>query len=310
MGRKVDELVGDSVQSAILSLLRLRGSFSAGLAAVDQAVEDSYMFVSDAANSVVDSVKNGKYFKMAMEKLEEVKAKLEELKAAIMAPVNEVHSWGVPKKLQEIHDVLGTVINNRINELWNRPELSSVRDALNRVYQQLKWAREYWQVEQQLMEKLEAAAMTAYDVIMDELKQMQKRSSEFNPITYYNPSQGEIQVCLPLPVAVESLQEMPDLTPLKEDFNKALEHIKQYLPEEEDLMDEEKMKKAAVEAAKKAVDAMPEPRRQPQPPQPPRYSRYNRRPSSQSRGSRGRGDRRQPPSDYRPRRYYRNRSRN
>ena len=58
----------------------------------------------------------------------------------------------------------------------------------------------------------------------DELKQMATRSQHVaQPITYYNPEQGEVQTQLALPIDVTSLQELPNMKPLKA----KLDHVAQ-----------------------------------------------------------------------------------
>lgn len=75
-----------------------------------------------------------------------------------------------------------------------------------------KWAYNYWEVEENVVELAKSLVKNVRELISEEIKDM--RDSILNldksRVIVYDPQRGEIQLEIFLPVAVKSLREVPD----------------------------------------------------------------------------------------------------
>lgn len=101
------------------------------------------------------------------------------------------------------------------------------------------WAYHYWQVEENMKKHLRSIVTLVKDIIADE---MEVYASHFrflrdSRVTVWNPDGGEVQVEVSLPVAMETLDSMPDVTPIVREYNNAISTVNNYVPDRETIQD-------------------------------------------------------------------------
>ena len=78
------------------------------------------------------------------------------------------------------------------------------------------WAYRYWQAEDNLKKHLHSIATLLKEIVQEEL-QVYTRHFTFlqkSRVSVWDPEHGEIQAEIHLPVAMETLDSMPDVSPL------------------------------------------------------------------------------------------------
>ena len=104
---------------------------------------------------------------------------------------------------------------------------------MNLVILQGAWAFKYWNFEENFSNNLEHLLTLMAEVVEVELKELTHRYSKYvNPITYWQPSQGEIQADFHLPFEMKNLTELPNLNPLVARWDSFKDNVIHYLPNE------------------------------------------------------------------------------
>jgi len=144
----------------------------------------------------------------------------------IETAANKIGSLRMP---QQLTDAIYSA-SARMNEVMadkNLAALAHVRKAYNEVYQQGVWAYNYWEVEENLRKHLLSIAELVKEIVKEEV-QMYTRHFRFlqkSHVTVWSPEQGEVQAELHLPVAMETLTSMPDVTPLVDRYNHVVDTV-------------------------------------------------------------------------------------
>ena len=78
------------------------------------------------------------------------------------------------------------------------------------------WAYNYWQLEKNIHAHAERVLRLIREIVEDELKEYAEDLQGLyqNPITVWQPENGEVQAEFRLPMDVSRLDEVPDFTPL------------------------------------------------------------------------------------------------
>ena len=89
------------------------------------------------------------------------------------------------------------------------------------------WAYHYWQVEENVKKHLRSIATLLKEIVQEELEMYTGhfRFLQDSHVTVWDPEHGEIQAEIRLPVAMETLDSMPDVTPLVEQYNDAVDNM-------------------------------------------------------------------------------------
>jgi len=176
-------------------------------------------------NTIADNVYNATYMKYA-------KNKLSQIKNIDISPY--IKQFELSEEYSNAIDSVKDTTMTGIQYIWERPELDMLRGNLNSIYQQGTWAYNYWDVEKNLKTNIKNIMLLLVDIIEDELKQItQETQGKFkNPITVWLPEQGEMQMELPLPMDVERLDEVPDMSPIVIRVEKVANDISFYLPDQ------------------------------------------------------------------------------
>lgn len=89
------------------------------------------------------------------------------------------------------------------------------------------WAYHYWQVEENLQKHLRSIVTLLKEIVQEELEVYTRhfRFLKDSHVTVWDPEHGEIQAEIRLPVAMETLDSMPDMTPLVEQYNDAVDNL-------------------------------------------------------------------------------------
>jgi len=116
--------------------------------------------------------------------------------------------------------------------VWERPELDMMRGNLNSIYQEGKWAFQYWDVKENIKTNLDNIFKLLVEIVEDESKEiiddLKSLYNIKNPITVWQ--QGEIQADFPLPIEVRRLDEVPDFSPITKKAKRTLTRVAAYLP--------------------------------------------------------------------------------
>jgi len=177
---------------------------------------------------VFNKLYNGTYVNYAMDKLSQA------TDFDISPYVQSFQMPEVPEELSNVVDVAKDTAMSGLNSLWQRPEVNVVRGNLNSIYQQSAWAYNYWDVEKNMKENIDHIITLLREIVEMELKEFSEscRALNKNPITVWDPEHGEIQAELSLPIDVNSLQEVPDVSPLVKKANKVAKQVAVYLPDQ------------------------------------------------------------------------------
>ncbi|GFO07586.1 apolipophorin [Plakobranchus ocellatus] len=135
----------------------------------------------------------------------------------------------VNMKIPEEYKEYATAVQGRIGYLLDIPSVciieTPVKVAVNEVYQKCAWAYNYWQVEENIHKHTQSILKLIEEIVQDELKQyIEELERVYHPITVWDPEHGEIQAEFQLPVDVERLDQVPDVSRLTD-------QVAAYLPD-------------------------------------------------------------------------------
>jgi len=200
-------LVKNVMTNAFLNVQKSVTSLVAMTQEIETALVEYKESSKKLANSFTSSVYNGTYLNIAMQKLNAVKN-------FDVSPYTAYLE--VPEEYSPIYNTVKDYGISTVKSLYERPELDAYRSDINAVYQKSAWAVKYWEPKKTLKENIEYIVKLFIEIVEEELNEMAAASRQvYQPVTYYNPEQGEIQAQLPLPLDVASLQELPDMGPIK-----------------------------------------------------------------------------------------------
>ncbi|KAK7501815.1 hypothetical protein BaRGS_00006901, partial [Batillaria attramentaria] len=112
-------------------------------------------------------------------------------------------------------------------QVLEREEMQRVGAAANEVYQQ---------VEENMKKHLHSIVNLIKEIIADEMEVYTAhfRFLKDSHVTVWDPEHGEVQVEVSLPVPMETLDSLPDVTPIIREYNNA---VNTYVPDRETIQD-------------------------------------------------------------------------
>ncbi|KAL8584622.1 hypothetical protein ACOMHN_002351 [Nucella lapillus] len=143
---------------------------------------------------------------------------------------NKVTRMSLPERYTSaIYNARDQMANHMYGAMQNR-HVQKVKKVANEAYQQGVWAYQYWNVEENSREHLHKLVELLGDYVKQELEQMTRQVQFFrmSNVTVYDPQRGRIEVDVVIPVALKSLEEMPDVTAY---IQKAAELVDHYTPD-------------------------------------------------------------------------------
>merc|ERR1712142_946166 len=133
----------------------------------------------------------------------------------------------MPEQYTDAIYMASSHVNQAFSDVMNMEAMKNVKMASNEIYQQGLWAYHYWQLEENLKKHAESAARLIKEIVQEEMD-VYTRHFRFlgdSRVTVWDPENGEIQAETHLPVAMETLDSMPDMTPLVESYNDAVDSL-------------------------------------------------------------------------------------
>ncbi|XP_070194611.1 uncharacterized protein [Littorina saxatilis] len=123
---------------------------------------------------------------------------------------DRVQKFNIPEQYTSaIYSARDTIANGLVTD-----HVKTAQEVANEIYQQGAWAYQYWQVEKNAQKHAASILKMAKELAAQQLEKLTEKFSflKKSKVTVYDPEQGEIQVEVFLPVALKSLQELPDLS--------------------------------------------------------------------------------------------------
>jgi len=145
----------------------------------------------------------------------------------VESAANKISSLRVPEQYTNAIYSASELVNEALRDTANVAALQGVREAYNEVYQQGKWAYNYWQVAENMKKHLLSITELLKEIVQEEVE-VYTRHFQFlqkSHVTVWDPEHGEIQAELHLPVAMETLTSVPDVTPLVERYNRVVDRV-------------------------------------------------------------------------------------
>jgi len=221
--------VGDKYQQAVDNMLqgfeeyvdRSTRSLTEAVMAVDSCLATLHQHTQRVSTYVTEAAKNASshptlvYLKNSMD-----------ITPYIESAANKIGSLRMPEQLTSAIYSASARMNAAMADK-NLAALSSVRKAYNEVYQQGVWAYNYWQVEENLKKHLISIAELLKEIVQEEVEMYTRHFSflQKSHVTVWEPQQGEVQAELHLPVAMETLTALPDVSPLVERYNHVVDTV-------------------------------------------------------------------------------------
>merc|ERR1719334_1265885 len=84
--------------------------------------------------------------------------------------INEIVSLGDSMNTEILRAAI-EMPRKQFNRIYKMPHLEPVRKGINEVDQQIRWAYNYWEVEDNIPKHLDAAGKMTMEVLHDELRQ-------------------------------------------------------------------------------------------------------------------------------------------
>ncbi|XP_076472801.1 uncharacterized protein LOC143302134 isoform X1 [Babylonia areolata] len=145
----------------------------------------------------------------------------------IRAASNKLSALRVPEQYTAVIYDASARANEVLSDVLNMESMKRVKAMSNEVYQQGVWAYNYWQMEENLEKHLHSIATLLKEIIEEELEIYARhfRFLQKSHVTVWDPEHGEIQAEIHLPVAMETLDSMPDMTPLVTKYNEVMNSV-------------------------------------------------------------------------------------
>ena len=222
----VGEYYQQSVHQLIMAFEELIDS---GLACLTQTIVslDSYLLAArrhsiDLSNSVSEAMHNVTshpnivYLKNTLD-----------LTPYVKAASNKLTALRMPEEYTAAIYRASSRVNNVISDVMNMESMKQIKQASNEIYQEGVWAYKYWQVEDNLEKHLRSIATLLKEIIEEEMDIYTRhfRFLQRSHVTVWDPEHGEIQAEISLPVAMETLDSMPDVTPLIDQYNEVMNSV-------------------------------------------------------------------------------------
>merc|ERR1711962_4535 len=176
---------------------------------------------------------------MYQDKMNYAKEKWEDMTDVEIMPY--ITSIKLPEEYSNTIDSVRSRTQSGLMYIWERPEMDPYRGNTNSIYQQGKWAANYWDIKTNMKNSLIRIMNLMKEIIDEELQEMHSECSLFYKLkngviwpvktTYWAPKQAELQAEVILPLDVHRLDEVPDIGPLKEDLKKFASDVAVYLPD-------------------------------------------------------------------------------
>ncbi|KAK7094147.1 hypothetical protein V1264_007812 [Littorina saxatilis] len=139
----------------------------------------------------------------------------------IETAANRLRALRMPEQYSSAIYSASSRMNEAVSDVIDLEAMKQVKQAYSEVYQQGAWAYKYWQVEENMKNHLHSIATLLKEIVQEEMEIYTRhfRFLQKSHVTVWDPEHGEIQVETQLPVAMETLDSMPDVTPLVEQYN-------------------------------------------------------------------------------------------
>jgi len=153
-----------------------------------------------------------------------------DLSPYIKAASKKISSLRMPEEYSAAIYQASSSANQAVNDFFDMEAMKQVKQASNEVYQQGLWAYHYWQAEENLVKHMESIVELLKEIVEEELNiyTAHFRFLQDSHVTVWDPEHGEFQAQLRLPVAMETLDSMPDVTPIVEQYNDVMDN---YVPD-------------------------------------------------------------------------------
>jgi len=221
--------VGEKYQQAVDNMLlgfeeyvdRSTRSLTDAVMAVDSCLAKLHKHTERVSNYVTESAKNMSSHPTLVYLKNSVN-----ITPYIESAANKIGSLRMPEQLTSAIYSASARMNAALADK-NLTGLRSVRKAYNEVYQQGVWAYNYWQVEENLKKHLISIAELLKEIVQEEVEMYTRHFSflQKSQVTVWDPKQGEVQAELHLPVAMETLTSLPDVSPLVERYNDVVDTV-------------------------------------------------------------------------------------
>ncbi|KAL8597069.1 hypothetical protein ACOMHN_057558 [Nucella lapillus] len=118
-------------------------------------------------------------------------------------------------------------VTDALNDVMQMERMSGVKETSNELYQQGLWAYHYWEVEENLKKHLHSIATLLKEIVQEEMEIYTRhfRFLQQSHVTVWDPEHGEVQAETHLPVAMETLDSMPDVTPLVTQYQEVMKSM-------------------------------------------------------------------------------------
>merc|ERR1719204_2118753 len=218
--------VGDKYQQAVDNMLqgfeeyvdRSTRSLTEAVMAVDSCLATLHQHTQRVSTYVTEAAQNASshptlvYLKNSMD-----------ITPYIESAANKIGSLRMPEQLTSAIYSASARMNAAMAD-------SSLSKAYNEVYQQGVWAYKCWQVEENLKKHLISIAELLKEIVQEEVEMYTRHFSflQKSHVTVWDPKQGEVQAELHLPVAMETLTSLPDVSPMVERYNHVVDTVQHF----------------------------------------------------------------------------------
>ncbi|KAL8574776.1 hypothetical protein ACOMHN_035319 [Nucella lapillus] len=145
----------------------------------------------------------------------------------LQAASNKINSLRMPEKyISAIYDASARV-NEVMSDVMNMETMKRIKEASNGIYQEGVRARDYWQAEENLHKHLASIATLLEEIVEEELQEYTRhfRFLQKSHVTVWDPEHAEIQAEIHLPLAMETFDSVPDVTPLVTQYNNVMKKV-------------------------------------------------------------------------------------
>ncbi|XP_050402855.1 uncharacterized protein LOC126819071 [Patella vulgata] len=208
------------------------------IADIRQCVEKHTNLVQAHVNDAVVKITNHPRVQMLHQKLQDLKnANYGEYLTGINQKLGDlISSMKLGEHYNDAINNIHSAINGHFDQFMKRDDVKYVHSMANAAYQEGKWAYGYWQVENNAKLQLQELKELLKQMVREEIEKFKAKFS-FIPsvnVTYFNPTQGELQADVYLPLPLTSLDRLP--TDLYKGYIQDMKNMAdKYLPTQDSL---------------------------------------------------------------------------
>ncbi|XP_076436385.1 uncharacterized protein LOC143275928 [Babylonia areolata] len=179
------------------------------------AARENSIHISDAVSGAVHNLTQHPYIQSL------------DVTPYIEAASNKLSALRVPERYTAAIYNASARVNEVMSDVMNMESMKRFKGMSNEVYQQGVWAYNYWQVEDNLKKHLHSIATLLKEIVEEELHVYTHhfRFLQKSHVTVWDPEHGEIQAETYLPLAMETLDSLPDMTPLVTQYNEVMSSV-------------------------------------------------------------------------------------